>query len=134
MEQEEMYPILSKDKVARLVRRLELIKGVKTDSIEVNQGNLALNIGLDSLGEVCPFDNVGCDSLLEEVGFIFNPNPILDKKYGHTIKYYLFNWKRTIWTALGDNSYGNNRTRISVHWGEKLDPKTRDAVKSYMRR
>lgn len=126
-KQKTHYPILSQRNIGELVHELTKLGGIELDFVNANQGSLALNIGLDHKDKG-PLDNDGIDGLLGIVGFQFKRCFELDKIYGRTQKYYIFQWRKGLWVAIGDNGYAEDWTRILIKWADKLDRDTREAV------
>lgn len=117
------YPIVPKKKINRFVREVLRQGKIKVNSLEVNEGKLALLLMLTHKGLEGSLFSM--DDALSNVGFCFNPCSTLDERYGGD-KYYTFKKEDDIWVAMGDNCYGEDYTRVMITWKEKLDERTKE--------
>lgn len=119
------YPILSKRKIGRFVRRFAIPGEFDIKSIKANKGKVALDLTFSMKEDIDPS---GVDDLLNDC-FGFEPNHcgVLDELYGSMCKYYRFEYRGGLWVAIGDNHYGDNAS-LYLEWDKKLDRETRDSL------
>ncbi len=121
------YPILNQRKVAALKSKIESPEGIRVTSMVSNSGASALEIQISNRAKG-PLDNEGMDDLLSKVGLVFTASTELDAMYGSSDNHYIYKRNRTIWTAYGSHSYGEDSSRVSIIWRERLSAeKAREA-------